>query len=163
RHQIRAIGVGLTACLALYITASSIPLLVNVHIDYGVRSILNLLALTAASGSIAYAMVQYKFLDAKLLARRGILYAVARAAQVGAGEPVTPEDLAHLRGILLRLPAHEASFRLADVVRGIDLDDRALLVGKLGGRLILPLRTRGETVGALLLGDKVTGTSYTSE
>jgi hypothetical protein len=35
------------------------------------------------SGSIAYAMVRHKFLDTKLIARRGILYALASAVLIG--------------------------------------------------------------------------------
>ncbi len=83
RHQLRTIGLGLVACLVFYISASSLPLLFNIRLTDASRALLVLLALTVGSGSIAFAIVQYKFLDAKLLARRGILYAVACAVLVG--------------------------------------------------------------------------------
>jgi sigma-B regulation protein RsbU (phosphoserine phosphatase) len=273
KRQLRVIGLGLTTCLLLYSFSSSIPTLLGRGLEDSMRSVLAILALTAGSGSIAYAIVNYKFLDAKLLARRGILYAVACAAlvgvylavvnrfnrllvvllgtqahlfepvflmlalilfqpaiarleellekaflrdpgdyrnilrnlgpallttldldelltrairtiadtlllrtayivafahegvvvQTGAGETIGPEDLAHIRRILLHLPQGRESFRLSDAIDGIDLSDRALLVGQLGAHLIIPLCTRGEVVGALLLGEKITGTSYTAE
>jgi sigma-B regulation protein RsbU (phosphoserine phosphatase) len=41
--------------------------------------------------------------------------------------------------------------------------DRKLLVQEFGASLVFPLRSKGETVGALLLGPKVTGTVFTSD
>lgn len=273
RQQLRVIGLGLASCLLLYSLASLFPALLNLHISEWTRSALTIAALTMGSGAIAYAMVRHKFLDARLLSRRGILYGVASAALVGvylavvvqlnrlltqvsgvdarviepvflivalivfqpaiswledvldrlllrdpgdyrnvlrnlgremqttieledllnrsirtiaealllrraylvalprhdvivragAGGPPSPEEEAVLRELLLRLPAEEESFRLADGVHGLTAADRALLVSRLGVSVILPLRSRGETVGALLLGEKLTGTDYTSE
>ncbi|MEK7329183.1 MAG: SpoIIE family protein phosphatase [Candidatus Eisenbacteria bacterium] len=273
RQQLRAIGLGLASCLLLYSLASLFPALLDLTISEWARSALTAAALTIGSGSIAYAMVRHKFLDAKLLARRGILYGVASAALVGvyltvvvqlnrlltqlsgldarviepvflivalivfqpaiswledildrlllrdpgdyrnvlrnlgrelqttieledllnrsiktiadalllrsaylvalprggvmvrggAGAPPAPADEALLPDLLSRLPVSADSFRLTDPVPGITLADRTLLVGRLGVSVILPLHSRGETVGALLLGEKLTGTDYTSE
>ncbi|MBI3539981.1 MAG: SpoIIE family protein phosphatase [Candidatus Eisenbacteria bacterium] len=273
RQQLRAIGLGLASCLVLYSFASLIPALFNLTITEWARSALTIAALTVGSGSIAYAMVRYKFLDAKLLARRGILYGVASALLVGvyltvvvqlnrlltqisgvdarviepvflivalivfqpaiswleqildrlllrdpgdyrnvlrqlgrdlqttielddllersirtiaeslllgnayivalprggvivrtgAGAEPTPDDETLLPDLLGRLPSGEESFRLSDPIPGLTLADRGLLVGRLGTSLLFPLHSRGETVGALLLGDKVTATEYTSE
>jgi phosphoserine phosphatase RsbU/P len=273
RQQLRAIGIGLASCLVLYSFASLIPTLFNLTISEWARSALTIAALTVGSGSIAYAMVAYKFLDAKLLARRGILYGVASALLVGiyltvvvqlnrmlteisgvdsrviepvflivalivfqpaiswleqildrlllrdpgdyrnvlrqlgrdlqttielddlldrsiytiaeslllrnayivalprtgvivragAGAPPEADDEAQLPEMLLRLPEHEESFRLGDPIMGLSIADRALLVGRLGTSMVFPLRSRGEMVGALLLGEKVTATEYTSE
>ena len=273
RQQLRVITIGLASCLVLYSFASLIPALFNLTISEWARSALTIAALTVGSGSIAYAMVRHKFLDAKLLARRGILYGVASAVLVGvyllvvvqlnrlltqisgvdarviepvflivalivfqpaiswleqildrlllrdpgdyrnvlrnlgrelqttielddllsrsirtigdalllrtayivalprsgaivrtgAGGLPAPEDEAPLAEVLRRLPASEESFRLNDPIPGLTLTDRNLLVGRLGASLIVPLHSRGETVGALLLGEKVTATDYTSE
>ncbi len=81
--QLRVIAVGLSASLILYVMATSIPTLFNFEIPESLRSILTIAALTLGPGSIAYSIVRYKFLDAKLLARRGILYALASALVVG--------------------------------------------------------------------------------
>jgi serine phosphatase RsbU (regulator of sigma subunit) len=273
RQQLRVIGLGLASCLLLYSLAALFPALLNLHISEWTRSALTVAALTIGSGSIAYSMVRHKFLDAKLLARRGILYGVASAAlvgvyltvvvqlnrlltqisgvdarviepvflivalivfqpaitwledlldrlllrdpgdyrnvlrnlgremqttieledlmnrsittiadslllrsayivaltrsdvivRVGTGSPPAPEDEAPLREILLRLPVSAESFRLAETVPGLTAADRPLLVARMRVSVILPLHSRGETVGALLLGEKLTGTDYTSE
>ncbi|MGH7731882.1 MAG: PP2C family protein-serine/threonine phosphatase [Candidatus Eiseniibacteriota bacterium] len=273
RQQLRAIGLGLATCLLLYSLGSLFPALLNLTISEWARSALTVAALTVGSGAIAYAMVRHKFLDAKLLARRGILYGIASAALVGVYlvvitrlnqaftqisgvdsrviEPVflvvalivfqpaiswleeildrlllrdpgdyrnvlrnlgrdlqttidledlltrsirtisealllrtaylvalprgdvlvragggtlpSEQDQALLRDLLLRLPEAADSVRLADPVPGLTPADRALLVGRLGVSVVFPLHSRGETVGALLLGEKLTGTDFTSE
>lgn len=83
KMQLRVIAVGLSASLALYVMATSIPTLFNFEIPESLRSILTIAALTLGPGSIAYSIVRYKFLDTKLLARRGILYALTSALLVG--------------------------------------------------------------------------------
>jgi len=83
KGQLGVIAVGLSACLICYIFATSIPQLLNLKLSAALRSGLTIAALTLGPGSIAYAIVRHKFLDARLLARRGILYALASAALVG--------------------------------------------------------------------------------
>ncbi|HEY2956309.1 MAG TPA: PP2C family protein-serine/threonine phosphatase [Candidatus Eisenbacteria bacterium] len=83
KGQLGVIGVGLGASLVCYSLATSIPQLLNLQIGTGLRSGLTIAALTLGPGSIAYAIVRHKFLDARLLARRGILYALASASLVG--------------------------------------------------------------------------------
>jgi serine phosphatase RsbU (regulator of sigma subunit) len=273
RQQLRAIGVGLALCLLLYSLGSLIPTLADLRISAGMRSAFTAAALTIGSGSIAYAIVRHKFLDAKLLARRGILYGFATATLVGfyllvvvhlnrlltglsgvdarviepvflvfalvvfqptmsrleeildrlllrdpsdhrnvlrnlgrdlmttielevlltnsvrtiadalllrraylvalrrdgmivragAGEPIPELEQPRLREVLLRLPPEEQTFRVADAVEGLSDSDRALLIGHLGCALVIPLRWRGETVGGVFLGEKVTGTQFTAE
>jgi len=273
RQQLRAIGLGLATCLLLYSLGSLFPAILNLTISEWTRSALTVAALTVGSGSIAYAMVRHKFLDAKLLARRGILYGIASATLVGvylllvtrlnqaltrmtgvdsrviepvflivalivfqpavswleelldklllrdagdyrnvlrnlgrelqttieledlltrsirtisealllrsayivalprgdalvrsgSGSSMAPEDEALLPDLLLRLPGSDDSFRLTEPVPGLTAADRTLLAGRLGTSVIFPLHSRGETVGALLLGEKLTGTEYTSE
>ena len=273
RQQLRAIGLGLATCLLLYSLGSLFPTLLNLTISEWARSALTIAALTVGSGAIAYAMVRHKFLDAKLLARRGILYGIASAALVGvylvvvtrlnqaltqitgvdsrviepvflvvalivfqpaiswleeildrlllrdpgdyrnvlrnlgrdlqttieledlmtrsirtisealllrtsylvalprgdvllrAGGGAVPseQDQALLPDILHRLPETADSVRLADPVPGLTPADRALLIGRLGVSVVFPLHSRGETVGGLLLGEKLTGTDFTSE
>ncbi len=272
RQQIGVVALGLSASLVLYSAASSIPTLLGLQLAEDLRASLTFAALTLGPGSIAYAVVRHKFLDAKLLARRGILYALSSAALVGiylvvaerltralsaavgtdvrviesvmlivalalsqpvvawleamldraflkdpgdyrnvlrrlAGELQTTLDLDALLGrtittlteaMLLRtghvavfgrgapigrsgagapldgaalervarllgnVPAGEGSFRVADPVEGLGSADRAFLAA-LGISLVVPLRWQEELVGALLLGEKHTGTPLTSE
>lgn len=273
RQQLRSISVGLAACLVLYAGATSIPTLVGHPLARGLQAALTTAALTLGSGAIAFAIVRYKFLDAKLIARRGILYALASAVLIGvylivvervnemvakafgvdsrvvepvflimaltlfqpvisrleqsldrmflrdpgdyrnvlrqlgrdlqttidlddlltrsirtltqalllrssyvvaltpdgpitrsgAGEPLSEESLAGILALIPRLSREEPSFRLSDPVDGLRRVDRELLVRKLGIELMVPLRWRGETLGLVLLGEKLTSTEYTGE
>jgi serine phosphatase RsbU (regulator of sigma subunit) len=273
REQIRVIGIGLTACLLLYSFATSIPVLLSWSIPAWARALLIISALTLGSGSITYAMVRYKFLDTKLLARRGILYAVASAVLVGfyltvvvqlsqlisgimgmdtralepfflvmalilfqpaisrledrlervflqdpgdyrnvlrrmgrdllttidlnemlsqsirtigealllrsahvvalsrdgpilftgAGEPPGIKATAGLAPILARLPQDRESVRLDAEDDDLSPEDRTVLTREFHTHIVFPLRSKGETVGALILGEKVTGTEITAE
>jgi len=273
KQQLRVIAVGLSACLGCYSFASSIPQLLSLKLDPGLRSALTIAALTLGPGSIAYAIVRHKFLDARLLARRGILYALASAALVGlylmvlqplnrlltavpgvdarvftpvflvmalalfqpavarleelldqvllrdpadyrnvlrqlgrelqttidleellsrtvrtvsdalllktahvvaltrgqaiahsgAGDPVPADRLARIALILPRIPARAGSYRLSEPVDGLAPAEQAELTRGLSASLLVPLRWRGDVMGALLLGEKLTRTGFSSE
>src|SRR5262249_54903169 len=60
-----------------------IPTLLGRPLERNMQAALTTAALTLGSGAIAYSMVRYKFLDTKLIARRGILYAIASAVLIG--------------------------------------------------------------------------------
>ena len=94
RQQIGVVALGLSASLVLYSAASSIPTLLGLQLAEDLRASLTFAALTLGPGSIAYAVVRHKFLDAELLARRGILYALSSAALVGLYLAVAAEDSA---------------------------------------------------------------------
>ena len=273
RQQLFAITVGLVSCLVLYAFATTIPTLLGRPLERNMQAALTTAALMLGSGAIAYAMVRYKFLDTKLIARRGILYAVASAlligfyllviervnrvvagafgidarivepvfliialtlfqpavakleesldkmflrdptdyrnvlralgrelqttidledllnrsirtltealllrsayivaitaegpvARTGAGEPLAQDSLDGVAEILPRLSREDPSYRLSDPVDGLRRRDRELLVRKLGVELMVPLRWRNENLGLVLLGEKITGTEFTSE
>jgi serine phosphatase RsbU (regulator of sigma subunit) len=76
RDQLRAISIGLGFCLVLYSLAVPLPTLFGVGATAGQtwRSALLVFALAVGSGSIAYAIVRYRFLDAGFLVRRSILF-----------------------------------------------------------------------------------------
>lgn len=76
RDQLRAISIGLGACLVLYSAAVPLPTVfgLGTNAGEGIRSGLLVFALAIGSGSIAYAIVRYRFLDAGILLRRGILF-----------------------------------------------------------------------------------------
>lgn len=76
RDQLRAIFYGLASCAGLYALAVPLPSLFNHPWSPMARSSLIVGALILGSGSIAYSMVRYRFLDANLIARKSILYAV---------------------------------------------------------------------------------------
>ncbi|MEP7027376.1 MAG: SpoIIE family protein phosphatase, partial [Candidatus Eisenbacteria bacterium] len=76
RDQLRAISLGLGACLVLYSLAVPLPVVFGVGGQTGqtLRSALLVIALAFGSGGIAYAIVRYRFLDAGFLVRRSILF-----------------------------------------------------------------------------------------
>ena len=272
RHQLRTIAFGLAGCLVLYATSTLVPTLFGLKLDRELQVLLTTGALLVGSGSIAYAMVRHKFLDAKLLARRGILYALATAvligiyllviervnkfvsttfgldarviepvlvimaltlfqpaiarleesldqlflrdpadyrnvlrqlgrdlqttidlddlmnrsirtlsetlllrsayivaitpqgpvARAGAGPALSDEALATLADMLRRLTTPQPSYRLVNPVDGLKRRDRELLM-QLGVELMVPLRWRDESLGLLLLGEKLTATEFTGE
>ncbi len=83
RRQLSAIAIGMSASLVCYSVSTLVPGLFNFRVPDTWRSLLTVVALTLGPGSIAYSIVRYKFLDTKLLARRGILYALASGVLVG--------------------------------------------------------------------------------
>jgi len=83
RRQLGAIAVGMSASMACYSFTALLPTLFNFRIPEVWRSGFTIVALTLGPGSIAYSVVRFKFLDTKLLARRGILYALASGVLVG--------------------------------------------------------------------------------
>ncbi len=78
RDQLRAISIGLGACLVLYSLAVPLPAVFGVGATtaQAMRSALLVIALTMGSGGIAYAIVRYRFLDAGFLVRRSILFLI---------------------------------------------------------------------------------------
>jgi sigma-B regulation protein RsbU (phosphoserine phosphatase) len=83
RRQVSTIFAGLASCAGIYAIASPIPTLVNKSWPPIYRSSLIILALLIGSGGIAYSMVRHRFLDANLIARKSILYAVTSAFLFG--------------------------------------------------------------------------------
>lgn len=273
RQQLNVIAIGLCACLVCYSASTSIPQLLNITVSPAWRAGLAFAALTLGPGAIAFAIVAYKFLDARLLARRAIIYALGSAALVGlylgvlsqvvrplraipgvdlrvfepvflvmalvlfqpavarleelldrallrdpadyrnvlrqlghelqttidleeleartirtvcdtlllrsghivarvhdgivpytgAGEPLGPAAIAGLRDMLPRVSARQTTYRVSEPIEGLTEYERRFLEHDLRLALLVPLRWRGELVGALLLGGKLTGTQFTSE
>lgn len=83
RRQVGSIFAGLASCAGLYAVAVPIPTLMNLRWPPLTRSALVVAALVLGSGSIAWSMVRHRFLDAKLIARKSILYAVTSAFLIG--------------------------------------------------------------------------------
>lgn len=79
RVQLRTIFIGLASCAGIYAVAVPIPTLLNHTWAPLTRSTLIVAALMMGSAGIAYSMVRYRFLDAKLIARKSILYALTSA------------------------------------------------------------------------------------
>jgi len=101
-----------------------------------------------------------------LTLRNAYIVALAREApliHIGRGEPAPEEDVARLAEVLNRLPGDHETFRLTEADSPVRARDREFLQRVFGTEIVVALRTKGETVGGLLLGPKVTGTVFTSE
>jgi sigma-B regulation protein RsbU (phosphoserine phosphatase) len=83
RAQVGTIFAGLASCAGLYAIAVPIPTLFNTPWPPVVRSTLIVAALILGSGSIAYSIVRHRFLDANMIARKSILYAVTSGFLIG--------------------------------------------------------------------------------
>src|SRR5688572_6304729 len=83
RTQVRTIFTGLASCASLYAIAVPIPTLLNTAWAPATRSTLIVAALILGSGSIAYSIVRHRFLDANMIARKSILYAVTSGFLIG--------------------------------------------------------------------------------
>lgn len=79
RHQVGLVLVGLSLCVAAYVLAKSLPVLFPQRPNAVLESALIGGALLVASSTIAVAIVRYKFLDMRNLARRSILYGATAA------------------------------------------------------------------------------------
>ena len=84
-------------------------------------------------------------------------------ANTAAGDPLAAAAIAELRELLPRVSARQTSYRVGEPIEGLSEHDRRFLEHELKLSLLVPLRWRGELVGALLLGDKLTGTRFSSE
>lgn len=83
RSQMKVIFLGMGLCLGLYSLAVPIPNLLSLTPSENFLVPTVVAALVLGSGSIAYAVVRYRFLDVRIMARRGILYAAVSAIMVG--------------------------------------------------------------------------------
>lgn len=83
RAQISVMVGGMGGSFALYAVAQPIPELIGIDVDPVVRIGLTVAALAAASLSIAYSIVRYRFLDAKVIARRSILFGAVSGLALG--------------------------------------------------------------------------------
>lgn len=75
RRQLQVVITGLGLCILTYSWARLIPFLAGITMPEGVPAGFMNASLILGGGSIAYSIVRHQFLDMRLIARRGILYA----------------------------------------------------------------------------------------
>lgn len=83
RTQLWVILVGMGVGVVLYSVGVPLNVLLRLNLDEAVSTSVTVGALGICSGTIAYAIVRYRFLDARWIVRRTILYAAASAVLVG--------------------------------------------------------------------------------
>jgi serine phosphatase RsbU (regulator of sigma subunit) len=82
-RQLQVIFGGLGGCVALYSAAYPLPTILGLQLPEALATTLLVSALVLGCGSVAFAIVRYRFLDTKIIARRSILTALATALIVG--------------------------------------------------------------------------------
>ena len=76
KRQLKAVAIGLGVGIFTYSWARVVPLLAGMSMREDVSMMFMNASLIIGGGSIAYAIVKYQFLGLKMIARRGIVYAV---------------------------------------------------------------------------------------
>jgi serine phosphatase RsbU (regulator of sigma subunit) len=79
RRQLRIVIGGLGICIATYSLAMVVPVFMGTELPENRANVLINAALIIGGGSIAFAIVRHQFLDMRLIARRGIIYAAVAA------------------------------------------------------------------------------------
>jgi serine phosphatase RsbU (regulator of sigma subunit) len=79
RRQLRMVIAGLGLCIVTFSAARVLPAIAGAAISERVYTGLINATLIVGASAIAYAIVRYQFLDMRIIARRGILYAAAAA------------------------------------------------------------------------------------
>ncbi|MBM3287621.1 MAG: PP2C family protein-serine/threonine phosphatase [Candidatus Eisenbacteria bacterium] len=102
-NQIRVILVGIGIGVALYSLGAPLNVLLGLRLEREISATLLVGALAIWSGTIGYAIVRHRFLDARWIVRRTILYAVAAAIVVGVYLQIARELSRAMQG-LLRIP-----------------------------------------------------------
>ena len=79
RRQLKVVILGLAVCVFTYSFARVVPIFMGTELPENLSTVFINAALIIGGGSIGYVIVRYQFLDLRLIARRGILYAAAAA------------------------------------------------------------------------------------
>lgn len=83
KTQLRVILLGIGIGVVLYSIGVPLNVLLDIRLSATVSSTLLVAALACWAGTMAYAIVRHRFLDARWIVRRTILYALASAVIVG--------------------------------------------------------------------------------
>jgi len=83
KRQVKAVLWGIRTSMGLYVIAFILPVLTPLKIPDNLRYFLTVLALLIGSGSIAWAIIKHRFLDARLIVRQSLVYSATSAILVG--------------------------------------------------------------------------------
>ncbi len=79
QRQLRVVFAGLTLCIVTYSLARVVPFFIGVRPDQDMATAFINASLIIGGGSIAFVIVRYRFLDIRLIARKGIFYGATLA------------------------------------------------------------------------------------
>lgn len=81
--QVKIVIWGISIAVGLYVVSSIIPVILSFKFPPGLREIIVIVALIVGPGSIAWAIIKYRFMDIGLLARQSLVYTITTAIVVG--------------------------------------------------------------------------------
>jgi len=83
KNQARLVAWGIRSSTGLYAIAFILPALTNLRIPDSLRYALTIGALLIGSGSIAWSIIRYRFLDIRTLVRQSLVYSLTSALLLG--------------------------------------------------------------------------------
>lgn len=83
KNQAKLVTWGIRSSTGLYAVAFILPALVNFRIPDSLRYALTITALLVGGGSIAWAIIRYRFLDIRTLVRQSLVYSLTSALLLG--------------------------------------------------------------------------------
>jgi serine phosphatase RsbU (regulator of sigma subunit) len=83
KSQVKIVIWGIAIAVGLYVASFIIPAILSLKFPPGLREILVLVALVVGPGTIAWAIIKYRFMDIGLLARQSLVYTITTAIVVG--------------------------------------------------------------------------------
>ena len=83
KTQVRTVIAGVGVAVGLYAVSVIIPTILSLQFPEVIREIMILIALIVGPGSIAWAIIKYRFLDIGIIARQSLVYTITTAIVVG--------------------------------------------------------------------------------
>jgi len=83
KNQAQLVSWGIRSSTGLYALAFILPALTNLRIPDNLRYALTIAALLIGAGSIAWAIIRYRFLDIRTLVRQSLVYSLTSALLLG--------------------------------------------------------------------------------
>lgn len=83
KTQVKVVIAGIIAAVGIYVLGVIIPTILSIRMPEVVREIMILSALIVGPGTIAWAIIKYRFLDIGLIARQSLVYSLTTAIVVG--------------------------------------------------------------------------------
>jgi serine phosphatase RsbU (regulator of sigma subunit) len=83
KTQVKVVIVGILAAVGIYVAGGIIPTILTIRMPETVQEIMILSALIIGPGTIAWAIIKYRFLDMGLIARQSLVYTITTAIVVG--------------------------------------------------------------------------------
>ncbi len=83
KTQVKLVIAGITAAVGIYVLGEIVPTILSIRIPEEMQEIMIITALVVGPGTIAWAIIKYRFLDIGLIARQSLVYTLTTAIVVG--------------------------------------------------------------------------------